>query len=77
MPKKAPPSSEKSSEPRFEERFSRLEEIVSLLDRADAPLDELLALYEEGINLSKECAIILQNAEQKILTLKNGIVEEA
>jgi exodeoxyribonuclease VII small subunit len=61
----------------FEERFSRLEEIVMLLDQGDTPLEELLALYEEGINLSKECSDVLQAAEQKILLLKNGVLEAA
>jgi exodeoxyribonuclease VII small subunit len=75
MPKKNSPSEQ--PQPSFEERFSRLEEIVSLLDRGDAPLEELLALYEEGINLSKECSTILQEAEQKIQVLKNGNLEEA
>jgi exodeoxyribonuclease VII small subunit len=66
-----------SNSPSFEERFHRLEEIVMLLDEGDTPLEELLALYEEGINLSKECSSILHTAEQKILTLKNGMLEEA
>jgi exodeoxyribonuclease VII small subunit len=64
-------------QPSFEERFRRLEEIVMLLNDGDTPLEELLALYEEGIGLSKECSGILQTAEQKILTLKNGALEEA
>ena len=73
MAKKTP----SNSQPSFEERFHRLEEIVMLLDEGDTPLEELLALYEEGISLSKECSSILQTAEQKILTLKNGVLEEA
>jgi exodeoxyribonuclease VII small subunit len=75
--KNSPSASQLSETPSFEERFSRLEEIVGLLDRGDAPLEELLALYEEGMRLSKECGSILESAEQKISILKNGNVEEA
>lgn len=60
----------KNSKATFEERLERLEEIVALLDRADAPLEDLLALYEEGITLSKECSVFLQQAEQKVTTLQ-------
>ena len=60
----------KNSKATFEERLERLEEIVALLDRADAPLEDLLALYEEGITLSKECSAFLQQAEQKVTILQ-------
>jgi exodeoxyribonuclease VII small subunit len=72
MTKKTLPNSKVT----FEERFSRLEEIVMLLDQGNTPLEELLALYEEGISLSKECSGILQIAEQRILILKNGVLAE-
>lgn len=65
-----------STEPSFEERFSRLEEIVGYLDRGDGSLEELLAFYEEGMRLSNECETILRNAEQKIAVLKNGELQE-
>ena len=32
----------------FEQSMARLEEIVGLLERGDAPLDEAMALFEEG-----------------------------
>ncbi|MBL7992835.1 MAG: exodeoxyribonuclease VII small subunit [Candidatus Kapabacteria bacterium] len=60
----------KNTKATFEERLERLEEIVVLLDRGDAPLEELLALYEEGIVLSKECSDFLRQAEQKVTTLQ-------
>ena len=62
----------KTIKPTFESRLERLEEIVALLDRGDAPLEELLALYEEGIALTKECSDFLQNAEQRISTLQSA-----
>ena len=35
----------------FEENMSRLEEIVSLLERGDATLGDSMALFEEGTKL--------------------------
>ena len=32
----------------FEQALGRLEEIVALLEKGDAPLDQSLELYEEG-----------------------------
>ncbi|TAE30290.1 MAG: exodeoxyribonuclease VII small subunit [Candidatus Kapaibacterium sp.] len=75
MKKKTSPA--ESTTTSFEERFQRLEEIVDILDSADAPLEEMLALYEEGMRLSEQCASQLQAAEQKIFTLKNGALQEA
>lgn len=39
----------------FEQSMARLEEIVGLLERGDAPLDEAMALFEEGAKLMREC----------------------
>jgi exodeoxyribonuclease VII small subunit len=62
----------KTTKVTFEQRLERLEHIVSLLDRGDAPLEELLALYEEGTALTKECSDFLQQAEQKVTTLQSA-----
>ena len=35
----------------FEQAMGRLEEIVSLLERGEAPLEEALSLFEEGTAL--------------------------
>lgn len=53
----------------FEESISRLEEIVSLLERGDAPLDASLKLFEEGTALISNCSKMLENAEQTVLKL--------
>jgi len=53
----------------FEEALARLEEIVSALERGDAPLDESLCLFEEGSRLMKECTDLLNQAEQKVRML--------
>jgi exodeoxyribonuclease VII small subunit len=56
-------------EPGFEESLERLEEIVGLLERGDAPLEEGLGLFEEGVALSRRCHELLAEAEQRIRKL--------
>jgi exodeoxyribonuclease VII small subunit len=53
----------------FEDAMSRLEQIVSLLERGEAPLDEALSLFEEGTKLMKQCSSLLDKAEQKVMKL--------
>ena len=57
---------------RFEESMTRLEEIVSILERGESTLDESLALFEEGTKLAAACSKQLDQAEQKILKLTKG-----
>lgn len=56
----------------FEQSLSRLEEIVRLLERGDAPLSESLGLFEEGAGLVKSCSKLLEEAEQKVVQLRKG-----
>jgi len=48
----------------FEEQLQRLEEIVEILDDGGAALDEMLKLYEEGMQRSQYCREYLEKAEQ-------------
>ena len=50
----------------FEEAMARLEEIVTLLERGDATLDGMLALYEEGSALMRRCNGLLEKAKRKV-----------
>ena len=56
----------------FEESMTRLEEIVSILERGESTLDESLALFEEGTKLAAACSKQRDQAEQKILKLTKG-----
>ena len=56
----------------FEENISRLEEIVSLLERGDAQLKDSLALFEEGTKLVNICSAMLEKAEQQVVKLQKG-----
>lgn len=59
-------------QPTFEEAMSRLEVIVSQLEKGDLPLEEALALFEEGAGLMKQCSKALNQAEQKVAKLLPG-----
>lgn len=50
----------------YEKAVSRLEEIVALLEKNEAPLDESMKLFEEGTKLAAFCNEKLVNAKQKI-----------
>ncbi|MBD5151660.1 MAG: exodeoxyribonuclease VII small subunit [Oscillibacter sp.] len=66
-------SPRKKEEPKtFEENISRLEEIVSQLERGDAALADSLALFEEGTKLASVCSAMLDEAEQKVVKLQKG-----
>lgn len=54
----------------FEVSMERLEEIVRALENGDAPLEESLKLYEEGIALVRTCTERLENAEQRVRMLQ-------
>lgn len=50
----------------FEQTMARLEEIVRLLEQGDAPLEQSIALFEEGTKLSAKLHEMLDAAEQKV-----------
>ncbi len=54
----------------FEQHLSRLDEIIQLLEKDSVPLDELLALYEEGVGLLRVCNGQLNEAQQKVKMLQ-------
>ena len=52
--------------PSFEAALQKLETIVQRLEKGELTLEESLALYEEGIRLSRLCHAKLEEAEGKI-----------
>ena len=50
----------------FEAAVKRLEEIVNALDDQTLPLDKALALFEEGIGVSRQCAEHLNTARARV-----------
>ena len=66
----------KTEELSFEAAFARLEEIVGELEEGDLPLDDALALFEQGQKLAAYCGAKLDEAELKVQKLgASGAVE--
>ena len=53
----------------FEKNLKRLEEIVHKMEDGDLPLEDSLKLFEEGVQLSRDCNTKLTEAEQKVKIL--------
>jgi exodeoxyribonuclease VII small subunit len=53
----------------FEALFSELEATVAKLEAGDLSLDESLALFQRGMELSKRCTELLEKAELRIREL--------
>ncbi len=69
----------KKSEVSFEENIKKLEDIVRTLESGESSLDEMLSLFGEGIDITKECTNQLEKAEQKITVMMkkvNGEMQE-
>lgn len=50
----------------FEQAITRLGEIVDSLEEGEQPLEESIALFEEGMTLAKSSQEILDRAERRI-----------
>ena len=64
-------STKKPKDLPFEAQMQRLEEIVEILDDGETALDEMLALYEEGMKRSQYCREYLEKAEQKVTLIQS------
>lgn len=64
----------------FEKNLAELEGVVKALEASDISLDDMIALFEKGVVLTRECTDALNAAEQKItILMKNrdgGEMEE-
>lgn len=59
----------------FEQSMARLEQIVRIMERGEAPLEESLKLFQEGTELVRNCNTLLENAQlqvKKIMTAPDG-----
>lgn len=57
----------KKTEPMtYEQALERLEQVVRELERGDLSLDASLELFQEGVELTRLCSQMLDEAERKI-----------
>jgi exodeoxyribonuclease VII small subunit len=57
---------EPAKKPDFEKSLGRLEEVVRCLESPQLSLDDAMKLFEEGVELSRECQKQLEEAEGKV-----------
>ncbi len=57
----------------FEFSLKRLEEIIETLEQGAVSLEEVMKMYEEGVQLSKNCLEHLSKAELKLKKLSKDI----
>jgi len=57
----------------FELSLKRLQQIVETLEQGNVSLDEAMSMYEEGVNLSKQCLEKLTQAELKLKRLSKDV----
>lgn len=50
----------------FADMIKRLEEIATILEKGDCPIEDAIKLYDEGKTLSVACTEVLEKAKQKI-----------
>ncbi|MBI2755341.1 MAG: exodeoxyribonuclease VII small subunit [Chloroflexi bacterium] len=63
------PSPEPAPADRFEETLGELQEVVERLESGGLGLEASLALFERGVGLARRCRTIVDEAEQRVLTL--------
>ena len=64
------------AEKTFESQMERLEEIVRVLEKGEAPLNDSMKLFEEGTKLAAALGKILDKAEQKVTVLQENALGE-
>ncbi len=60
------------SEKTFEDAMSRIQDIVSKLERGDVQLQEATTLFEEGLTLINFCEQQLNQFSEKVAQLKES-----
>ena len=54
----------------FEETMERLDAITIRMEQENLPLEEMMALYKEGLALQKYCVKVLDTTEKEITILQ-------
>lgn len=60
----------------FGEKLDKLDKILVRLEQEQMPLEDSLAIFEEGVRLLKDCKRSLLVMEQKVTTLLDESEEE-
>jgi exodeoxyribonuclease VII small subunit len=63
--------------PDFEKMLAKLEKLVVNLEEGDLSLDESLSGFKQGIELTRQCQSVLDDAQQTIEQLTNNEDQES
>lgn len=61
-----------TNKPSYEALYARMQAIVARLEAGELPLEEALALYEEGVSVAAACQQLLDQAELRVQELQLG-----
>ncbi len=60
----------------FEKKIERINQIISILENEEVPLEKNIELVEEGTKLANECKKYLESAELKITKITKNKEEK-
>lgn len=67
---------ESGDESTFEQALEELESLVESMESDQAPLDKLIENYEKGTQLYNLCQQRLDNAQQRVDLIRDGVEQE-
>lgn len=71
------PKSDKQPTPKdFESAMQALERLVADMESGKLSLEDSLAAYKRGMELSAFCQKVLEDAEQQVKILENGVLTD-
>ncbi|HDQ39410.1 MAG TPA: exodeoxyribonuclease VII small subunit [Desulfonatronum sp.] len=65
----------KKKEPGFDDKLAELQRIVAKLENEDLPLETGVALFKDGVALSKACRQQLETAKNEVMICSKGLLE--
>lgn len=70
-------SKKTAATPEFEKTLAELEKLVVNLEKGELSLDESLSGFKHGIELTRQCQAVLDNAQQTVEQLMNNDDEDS
>ena len=59
----------------FETALSQLEALVARMESGELPLEQSLAAYERGVELSRVCQRLLDAADEQVKVLQGNVLK--
>ena len=68
--------SSRQDQPTFESALAELEKIVQSMEAGEMRLEQSLSAYKRGAELLKFCQAALQDAQQQVKILEDGVLKD-